>query len=67
MAYEQDGYRLHMMQINWRGDPAQKRTIYFFSKKPAAEQKKGTPCDIPDGMEVGSNKRTGMLFLRKKK
>ena len=67
MPYEQGGYRLYTMQINWRSDSAQKRNIYFFSKKPATEQKKGTPCDIPDGMEVGANKKTGMLFLRKKK
>lgn len=64
MAYTHGDYYLYTMQVAWKGG-TEKRNIYFFGKKDPAHQEKGTPCDIPDGMEVGTNKRTGMPFLRK--
>jgi len=39
------------------------QTIYFFSKK---KPKSGTPCDKPNNMSVGVNKRTGLPYLKKK-
>jgi hypothetical protein len=37
--------------------------MYFFSKKTPA---RGTPCDMPEGYEMGVNSKTGMPFLRYK-
>ena len=61
MAYEQDGYTLHSMDVNLRGGRLQ--TIYFFSK---GKPKNGAPCDMPDGKVVGVNKKTGLPYLKNK-
>jgi len=66
MSYTHGDYYLYTMQIDWKGSKdGSKKTIYFFGKKDPAHQEKGIPCDIPDGMEVGTNKRTGMPYLKK--
>ena len=50
-------YYLHS---NKRG----KATLYFFSGKTKA---KGKPMgSVPSGMKVGENKKTGMLYLKRK-
>jgi len=61
MVYEHDGWALHTLGVNLKG--GRKQTIYFFSKK---KPKSGTPCDKPDDMTVGVNKRTGLPYLKKK-
>jgi len=63
MAYTQGAYTLYTLQINWKGTPGTKRTIYFFAK---AKPERGTPCDLPPGYSVGVNSRTGLPYLKKK-
>ena len=67
MAYSQTNskgtkYFLHSKDVVLRGGRPQ--TIYYFAK---AEKKEGGLAAIPAGYEVSENKRTGLLFLRKKK
>jgi len=64
MVYKQDGYTLYTREINFKGVKGKKTQIWFFGKK---VPEVGTPCDIPEGKEVGKNAKTGMLFLRNKK
>lgn len=61
MAYKYEGWTLFSKDVVLRGGKNQ--TIYFFSKK---LPKSGEPCDKPDNMEVGVNKRTGLPYLKKK-
>lgn len=61
MVYEHNGYKLHKLDVKLKG--GRKQRIYFFSKK---KPKSGTPCDKPDNMKVGINKRTGLPYLKKK-
>lgn len=62
MAYEHEGWTLYTREVELKGGRNQR--IYFFSKK---KPKSGVPCDKPDGWEVGSNDRTGMLYLKRTK
>lgn len=67
MAYSQKNskgteYFLHSKEVILRGGRPQ--TIYYFAK---AEKKEDAVDSIPEGYEVSENKRTGLLFLRKKK
>jgi len=67
MAYSQENskgttYYLHSKEVVLRGGRPQ--TIYYFAK---AEKKQDSVDKIPAGYEVSENKRTGLLFLRKKK
>ncbi len=64
MVYKQGDYTLYTREIDWKGTPGKKQTIYYFAKK---IPETGTPCDIPDGYEVGVNKRTGLPYLKRKK
>lgn len=61
MAYKYGGWTLYEIEPNFRG--IGKRKMYFFSKRVPA---RGTPCDLPDGYEVGVNKRTGLPYLKYK-
>jgi len=63
MAYKKGNYVLHKKDVKLKG--GRKQTIYFFcgeGKKP----KSGTACDMPDGYTTGTNKRTGLTYLKKK-
>lgn len=59
MVYVHGEWKLYEMIVNFKG--IGKRTSYFFSKK---TPKRGTPCDMPSGYEVGTNPRTGMPYLK---
>ena len=61
MAFVYEGWTLYTRDVNLKGGRTQ--TIYFFSKR---SPKSGTPCDKPDNMVVGVNKRTGLPYLKKK-
>jgi len=61
MAFVYEGWTLYTRDVNLKGGRIQ--TIYFFSKR---SPKSGSPCDKPDNMEVGVNKRTGLPYLKKK-
>jgi hypothetical protein len=66
MAYSQTNskgvaYFLHSKEVVLRGGRPQ--TIYYFAK---AEKKEDALDKIPDNYEVSENKRTGLLFLKKK-
>jgi hypothetical protein len=61
MAYRQGDYTLHKREVALKGGKMQ--TIYFFSKRKPSS---GSPCDMPDGYEVGVNQRTGLPYLKKK-
>ncbi len=60
MAYQHDGYTLHVREVELKGGHIQR--IYFFSKR---QPMSGDPCDLPDEYEVAVNKRTGFPYLRK--
>lgn len=60
MVYKQDGYTLYKRKIDFKGVEGL-HTIYFFAKK---VPEVGTPCDIPEGKEVGKNPKTGLLYLQ---
>jgi len=62
MAYKQGEYTLYSREVTLRGGRIQR--IYYFSKK---IPKSGEPYDLPDGYEVGVNKRTGLPYLKKKR
>ena len=53
-------YTLYSKDVKFRGGRIQK--IYFFSRK---LPENSMPCDIPENMAVGVNKRTGMPYLKK--
>lgn len=55
-------YFLHSKDVTLRGGRPQ--TIYYFAK---VEKSTDGLAEIPAGYEVSENKRTGLLFLRKKK
>ena len=60
--YKHNGYTLHTREVTFKSGHTQR--IYFFcttGKKP----KSGVPCDKPDNMVVGVNKRTGLPYLKK--
>ena len=61
MAYTHEGWTLYTLDVKLKG--GRNQTIYFFSKK---TPKSGKPCDKPDNMVVGVNKRTGLPYLKKK-
>ena len=63
MAYTQGNYTLHTKSVVLRG--GRKQNIYFFCKG-GNKPKSGSPCDKPDNMTVGVNKRTGLPYLKKK-
>ncbi|MFZ5392446.1 MAG: hypothetical protein ACOZAR_04640 [Patescibacteria group bacterium] len=54
-------YYLHSRNVVLKGGRPQ--TIYFFAKE---EKSEGGLAQIPAAYEVSENKRTGLLFLRKK-
>ena len=60
-VYTHGEYTLYTKEVLLRGK--RKQRIYFFSKK---EMKDATPCPLPEGYEVGVNKKTGLPYLRKK-
>jgi len=61
-VYKHGDYTLYTKEVILRG--GRKQRIYFFSKK---EVQDATPSPLPEGYEVGINKRTGLPYLRKKK
>jgi len=60
--YRHGEYTLYTMDVKLRSGKTQ--TIYFFSKKIPEH---GIPCDVPNDYTVGTNSKTGMPFLKKKK
>ena len=52
-------YYLHGKMVTLRGD--QKRMIYYFAK----EVGEGSLSELPEGMEVIENERTGLPMLKK--
>ena len=61
MAYTYEGWTLYCRDVTLKG--GRRQTIYYFSKR---SPKSGTPCDKPDNMTVGVNKRTGLPYLKKR-
>jgi hypothetical protein len=61
MVYTHEGWTLYCKDVKLKGGKIQ--TIYFFSKR---TPKSGKPCDKPDNMTVGVNKKTGLPYLKKK-
>ncbi len=61
MVYKHEGWTLYCKDVKLKGGKTQ--TIYYFSKR---TPKSGDPCDKPDNMTVGVNKRTGLPYLKKK-
>lgn len=60
--YKHNGYTLHTREVTFKSGHTQR--IYFFcttGKKP----KSGVPCSKPEGYSVGTNKRTGLPYLKK--
>lgn len=60
--YKQGNYTLHTREVTFKSGHTQR--IYFFcttGKKP----KSGVPCSKPEGYSVGTNKRTGLPYLKK--
>lgn len=55
-------YFLHSRNVTLKGGRPQ--TIYYFAK---VAKKEAAIDEIPAGYEVSENKRTGLLFLRKKR
>jgi len=66
MVYKHKDWTLYCTELRLKegkkdGKP---RNIYFFSKH---TPKSGNPCDMPEGYEIGFNKRTEMPYLKYKK
>ena len=61
MAFTHEGWTLYSRDVTLKG--GRKQTIYYFSKR---TPKSGSPCDKPDNMIVGVNKRTGLPYLKKR-
>ena len=61
MVFKHEDWTLYKRDVKLKGGKIQ--TIYFFSKR---TPKSGSPCDKPDNMIVGVNKRTGLPYLKKK-
>ena len=61
MSYTHEGWTLYCRDVTLKG--GRNQTIYYFSKR---TPKSGDPCDKPDNMTVGVNKRTGLPYLKKK-
>jgi len=61
MAYTHEGWTLYCKDVKLKG--GRNQTIYYFSKR---TPKSGKPCDKPDNMTVGVNKRTGLPYLKKR-
>jgi len=61
MTFKHEGWTLYSRDVILKG--GRNQTIYFFSKR---TPKSGEPCDKPDNMVVGVNKRTGLPYLKKK-
>ena len=62
MAYKHGEYTLYSREVTLKGGRNQR--IYYFCK---GTPKSGDPYDLPDGYEVGINKRTGLPYLKKKR
>ena len=60
--YHYGEYTLYTRDVKLRSGRIQ--TIYFFSKK---LPENGVPCSKPDNYIVGTNPKTGMPYLKKKK
>ena len=60
-VFKYGDYTLYTRKVKLNGD--REVTIYFFS---GHKPKSGKACEMPDGYEVGINKRSNMPFLRKK-
>ena len=54
------GWSLYKREVKLKRGP--RVTIYFFSKK---KPRLGEPIDLPKGLAVAENKRTGLPFLRR--
>jgi hypothetical protein len=54
-------YTLYTRQVDLK-NTGKLIDIYFFSSH---TPKSGTPCDMPEGYEVGVNQKTGMPYLQK--
>jgi len=61
MTFKHEGWTLYSRDVILKG--GRNQTIYFFSKR---TPKSGEPCDKPENMVVGVNKRTGLPYLKKK-
>jgi hypothetical protein len=59
LVYTYEGWTLYEIEPEFKG--IGKRKMYFFSKR---TPRRGTPCDKPDHMVVGVNKRTGLPYLK---
>ncbi len=59
MTYTHGSYKLYKKNVILKS--GYKHTIYFFSSK---QPKSGTLCDMPEGYEVGVNKKTNMPYLK---
>jgi len=59
-AFKHGEYTLYTMDIKLRSGKV--RSLHFFSKR---LPKSGTPCDLPSGYSVETNKRNGMPYLKK--
>ena len=62
MVFKHEGWTLYKKDVKLKGGKIQ--TIYYFSK---GTPKSGTPCDKPDNMIVGVNKRTDFHILKRSK
>lgn len=63
MVYTHGKYKLYCKEVRFKvgNKPGNPRTIYYFAKQ---MPKAGTPCDKPEGYEVGINEKTGMPYLK---
>ncbi|MEA3229949.1 MAG: hypothetical protein U9P44_03465, partial [archaeon] len=64
MVFEKGKYVLHSRDVDLKG--GKKTTIFFFCTK-GKKPKSGKPCDKPANKIVGTNKRTGLPYLKNKK
>ena len=54
-------YYLHSKNVTLRG--GRKQTIYFFARE---ERKDSSLGEVPEGMQVVENKKTGLPMLKRK-
>jgi len=62
MVFKDGEYTLYTREINFAGFRGKLTRIWFLAKK---TPKIGTPCDMPEGYKVYTNKKTGAKFLQK--